>query len=363
MPTVLSVVTLRLLRQDAQLLSRRRKLPAVDVVRHLLGVQAQIYAASHLAVRARSPVPTSADVETAVTEDRSLVWTWAMRGTLHLITAEDYGWLMPLTVRPSTANALRRLAQEGVAGDRAERAVRLTESAVAKHGHLSRADIAEQVSKKGIRIKGQAAAHLVWLASARGLICHGPLHDGKRHFVLVSDWLGHRESQPFGAAINELALRYLKSHGPASPEDLARWAGISITDARAGWAQLAGRIRAVSTNRSGLSMLRSQETAVPDSVMRLTPAFEEFLLGWKSRAFCVSKAVEREIIPGGGVLRPTVLRGGKVVGTWSLQRGPRRSQIRIQSFTRLSVADQDALGAEVKDIARFLDGEVVLTKP
>jgi hypothetical protein len=360
MSNVVSVATLRLLRQDAQLLSRRRKLAAHDVVRHLVGVQAQIYGASHLAIRARSPLPTSADVERAVTEDRSLVWTWAMRGTLHLISAEDYGWLVPLVVRPAIPNALRRLAHEGVPHNHAERAVRLTESLVANHGQLSRAEIAEQVSKKGIRIEGQAAAHLVWLASARGLICHGPVQNSDRQFVLVSDWLGVRRPRPPDDRLKELALRYLKSHSPAGPEDLARWAGIALSDARTGWARIAGHVRAVSTRQSEMSMLRSQQGEVHEAVTRLTPSFDEFLLGWKSRAFCISKAVEREIIPGGGILRPAVIRGGRVVGTWSLRRGSRRGQIRVRPLARASTTDRGALNAEVKDVGRFLGVEVVL---
>jgi hypothetical protein len=360
MPNVLSVATLRLLRQDAQLLSRRRKLAAHDVVRHLLGVQAQIYGASHLAIRARSPLPTSADVETAVTQDRSLVWTWAMRGTLHLISAEDYGWLVPLLVRRAIPNALRRLAQEGVPDDHAEQAIRLTESLVANHGHLSRAEIAEGVSKKGIRIEGQAAAHLVWLASARGLICHGPVQNGERHFVLVSDWLGGRRSRLPDDGLKELALRYLKSHAPATPEDLARWAGITLSEARTGWAQIASRVRAVSTRQSEMSILRSQKNEVQEAVTRLVPSFEEFLLGWESRAFCVSKAVEREIIPGGGILRPAVIRGGRVVGTWSLKRGSRRGQIRVRPLARVSTTEREAVNTEVKDVGRFLGIEIAL---
>ena len=107
-------------------------------------------------------------------------------------------------------------------------------------------------------------------------------------------------------------------------------------------------------------MLRSQKGEVHEAVTRLTPSFEEFLLGWKSRAFCISKAVEREIIPGGGILRPAVIRGGRVVGTWSLRRGSRRGQIRVRALARASTADREALNEEVKDVGRFLGVEVVL---
>jgi hypothetical protein len=109
-----------------------------------------------------------------------------------------------------------------------------------------------------------------------------------------------------------------------------------------------------------MSMLRSHKSEVQEAVTRLAPSFEEFLLGWKSRAFCISKAVEREIIPGGGILRPAVIRGGRVVGSWSLRRGSHRGQIRVRPLARVSTMDREAVKAEVKDVGRFLGIEIAL---
>jgi Winged helix DNA-binding domain len=356
-----TVSTLRLLRQEAQLLSRRQPLAAVDVVHHLLGVQAQIYSASHLAIRARSPVPREADVEDAVTADRSIVWTWAMRGTLHLITAEDFGWLVPLTARHGVPNALRRLQQEGVPADQIERAVRLTASFVAGKGPATRNEIAEAITRAGIRIEGQAAAALVWLAAARGLICHGPPAQRGRAFVSVSDWLqtGQRPADE-RAALGELAVRYLRAHGPATPSDLARWAGITSAHARAGWSQIGKRIREVSVTGTTMWMLKSQEFEVSSSITRLAPAFEEFLLGWKDRSFAVTKSLEHKIVPGGGMVRPAIVHDGKVIGGWSLQRNARSVRIVVEPAGRLGRAIRDALQDESDDIGRFLEIQATL---
>lgn len=90
-----------------------------------------------------------------------------MRGTLHLIAAEDYGWLVPLTTEPSLANAHRRLKQEGVHGDQPAKAVRLIAKMLEREGPLTRAAIADRLQQKGIQTAGQAIAHLVWLAAAQ----------------------------------------------------------------------------------------------------------------------------------------------------------------------------------------------------
>ena len=94
-------------RTAAQHLHRRRRRSAADLVRHLAGVQAQSLPAARLAFAARTEGLTAERVDRARLHDRSIVHTWAMRGTLYLIAAEDYGWLVPLVVEPQVRNALR----------------------------------------------------------------------------------------------------------------------------------------------------------------------------------------------------------------------------------------------------------------
>ncbi|MGH2663588.1 MAG: DNA glycosylase AlkZ-like family protein [Actinomycetota bacterium] len=93
---------LRRLRQAAQLLHRPSgKRDPADVVRHLVSVQTQIPDAAALGLRARTRGLTAAAVDRARFEDRSIVWTWAMRRTLHFVAAEDLRWLHPLVVEAS----------------------------------------------------------------------------------------------------------------------------------------------------------------------------------------------------------------------------------------------------------------------
>jgi hypothetical protein len=107
--TALSDARLRRARQAAQLLHRPGRRATADVVRHLVGLQAQVARSPGLAIRARAEGVIDDQVRRARLEERSVVMTWALRGTLHVISAEDYGWLVPLTVEPRLANAHRRL--------------------------------------------------------------------------------------------------------------------------------------------------------------------------------------------------------------------------------------------------------------
>ena len=217
-------------RAASQLLDRPGPRVA-DTVRHLLGVQAQDAGFAALALRARIAGLTRRDIERAREEERSIVRTWAMRGTLHLIATEDLGWLLPLVAPPRIAQARTRLAALGVTDP--DRAIALMEGALALEGPLDRHELTERVARGGIVLEGQARIGTIYLAALQGRFCCGPGNT----FVLVGDWLPEDARRPLDrdGALRELARRYAAAHAPCEPEDLASWAGIGVRDARRAW--------------------------------------------------------------------------------------------------------------------------------
>jgi hypothetical protein len=353
---LLSDDRVRRLRTGAQLLHRPARRSVVALVKHLTGVQAQVLSAAGLALRARTKVLTSARVDRARLRDRSIVLTWAMRGTLHLIAAEDYGWLVPLTTEPGLVNAYRRLNQEEVPADQPAKAVRLISRMLEREGPLTRAEIADRLQRKGIRVAGQAIAHLVWLAAAQGVICYGP----DQRFALVADWLGEPKPREHDAALAELAVRYLRSHGPAGPADLAYWSGIRASDATRAWKSIAGRLEEVETARGARWMLRANQNEAPKGVVRLLPAFDEYLLGWKDREVAVSNEHRANINRGGGWLHPVLLVDGRLVATWGTEKESKRLRIDVVPFAPLTPTVKRAVAAEANDIGDYLGISVVL---
>jgi hypothetical protein len=177
-------------RLTAQLLCGPRARDPVEVAERLLAIQAQDMRGARLAVRARSSGLSVSDIDRALTDDRRLLVSWLNRGTLHLIRSEDYRWLHALSApRLRTATA-RRLAQEGVSPDAAERGVTAIERALAAEGPLDRDHLRPRVARAGVRTQGQAFVHLLVLASIRGLIVRGPIVARKHAFVLARDWIG-----------------------------------------------------------------------------------------------------------------------------------------------------------------------------
>ena len=330
---------LRRARAAAQLLHRPRAAGVADVVGHLLAVQAQDLRAARLALRARTTGLAAADVDAALAQERSVVVAWLMRGTLHLVGRDDHPWLLALTAPTRLAANRRRLGQEGVSPDDAERAVQIIERALADDGPLTRAELAERIAANGIRTEGQAIVHLLMLTALRGIAVLGPVRDDGSHaFALTRDWLGTAPRElDRDAALAELARRYLIGHAPATSTDLATWSGLPLHDARAG-------LQAIASDHAA-------RDPAPDAIpARLLPAFDPYLLGWKDRAFAVPARHAKRVQPGGGMLRATATVDGRAVGTWSAAGG----EVTLDLFGRVGAEAKAALRADADEVARFV---------
>ena len=318
--------------------------PATDVARlvaALTAVQSQDPAAAALAVRARSHGLDLAAVEHARDAQRSVVWTWALRGTLHLVAAADVGWLLGL-LGPifAAAGRPRRLAL-GLDDELCERALAELRGLLAEAVPLTRGEIVAGLVARGVPLDqaGQAPAHLVAYAALRGVVCRiGPSREPR--YALLHDWLGAAPvALEEDAALARLAARYVAGHGPAEPGDLAAWSGIGLRRAR----------RAFSLVGDG-----TPEPAVAESRVALLGHFDPYLLGYASRDLVLDPRFAKRIQAGGGFIQPAILVDGRVAGTWARTRRGDGLDIMLEPFEELPADALAGLEREAADVARFL---------
>lgn len=332
-------------RLAAQLLAGPPARNPLAVAERLLAVQGQDPRGVRLAIRARTTGLTVADVDRALTDERSLLITWLNRGTLHLVRSDDYPWLQALTTPPLFTGNARRLAQEGVSPAAAERAVAVIERSLSGEGPLTRGELGERLAAARLPTKGQALVHLLMLASLRGLTVRGPMIGGQHAYALVRDWLGESRAVDRERALAELARRYLAGHGPATDRDLAKWAGLPLRDARAGLGAIASEL----TERDGglLDLAgRAAEAELPPP--RLLGAYDPVLLGWTSREPLLGP--HQPLVTIEGLFRPFALVRGRAAATWKIRAG----KVVLEPFGRLGSGDAAALNADGKDVVRYL---------
>ena len=317
----------------------------VDVAERLLAVQGQDPRGARLAIRARTAGLSATDVDRALTEDRSLLITWLNRGTLHLVRGEDYAWLHALTTPPLLTSSGRRLRQEGVSEDAAERGVETIERALAEEGPLTRVQLRERLDSAGVRTEGQALIHLLFLATLRGIAIRGPMAGKEHAYVLVRDWLGPQQPVDRDAALAELTRRYLVGHGPADDRDLARWAGLRLRDARAGLAAIAAEL---VERDDGLVDLAKRPPVAEIPPPRLLGAFDPLLLGWTSREEVVGP--HKMLVTMNGIFRPFALVDGRAVSTWRFANG----KVTIEHLGKVTKKAAAALEADAREVEEFM---------
>jgi hypothetical protein len=332
-------------RLTAQLLAGPQARDPGEVAHRLLAIQAQDARGARLAVRARSAGLCAADVDRALSEERSLVLTWLNRGTLHLVTREDYPWLQALTNPPQFTSTMRRLAQEGVSPDAAERGVAVVRAALADQGPLTREQLGMRIAAAGVPTEGQALIQILALTCLRGLAVRGPVVEAGHAYALVRDWLGEPPEVDRERALAELARRYLAGHGPADDRDLAKWAGLTLREVRAGLNAIAPEL---AEREDGLSALRGRADAAELPGPKLLGAFEPLLLGWRSREPVLGSFARRVTV--GGIFRPFALVAGRAAATWRMPAG----QVVLEPFEPLSATDEALLESEAADVVRFL---------
>ena len=366
---MLSQADMRGLRVRAQRLDSSRPPADVEgVVRDVFALQAQDDAAATLGIWTRGDGLTIADVVQAREGDRSVVRLWCLRGTLHLVVAEDVRWLLDL-LRPVFANANRtRRAELGLDDDATARGVRAVQEMLGTAGCLSRAEIAEGLAWRGIPSAGQATVHVIWRAALDGLVCYGPDRNGDASIVLLDDWVPPAAKRDRDASLAELARRHLQAYGPAKPEDLAGWSGLSLADARRGWSFLRDQAVEVVTLAGPMWLLSSRSEPLdahdPDPVVRLLPAFDGLWLGgYGDRDTMLPPQFRSRVYPGGGVIRPSVLLHSQAAGTWTRRKHGQTLEVVVDLFDDAGAEVLGSLRTAAADLGRFLGQTVRLVGP
>lgn len=331
----------------AQLLSGPPAAGAAEVVERLLAVQGQDPRGARLAVRARTAGLTAADVDRALTQDKSLLITWLNRGTLHLIGSEDYWPLHRLTARPQfQVGCGRILGRLGVSAAAADRGVAVVERALEADGPLTGAQLADRLVSAGLPPKGGAALQVLILASLRGIAVRGPMIGTQHAYVHVRDWLGGPPPQQEpDEALGWLARRYLAGHGPAADHDLAKWAGLPLSWVRRGLTAIATEL---ADRPDGLAMLAGTPAGPAEPPPRLLGPFDPVLLGWSSRAALLGD--RQDVVTVNGLFRPFALVAGRAAGIWAYRNG----EVRLDPAGPLPADVMAALEADAADVRRFL---------
>jgi Winged helix DNA-binding domain len=336
----------------------------LEVVRELCGVHAQIAASAEIALWARIRGLAREEVRAALEDERTLVKTWAMRGTLHLLTADDLplyvAVLGPAWAKPSGAwlrgHGIREAEYEAV----------LTSIPRALG---ARPRTREQLAEKIAEVAGPAMRERVlsgWgailkPAAHRGELAFGPNRGRNVTFVRPDRWLRGWAGVGADEARGELVRRFLRAYGPATADELGRWLGWRGAAPKRLLAEVEDELVEVEGGWLLAADLAVLKNATAPKSVRLLPAFDPYVVGARPRELLVDAEHAPRVFRPQAWFSPVVLVAGRAAGIWERERRGRRLAIRIEPFAPLSAATQKALAEEADRLGEFLDAPAELS--
>jgi Winged helix DNA-binding domain len=332
----------------------------VDVVRDVALIQAQVLSAAEIGIGVRTRDVTAADVRRELYERRSLVKTWALRGTLHLVPADELplwaaaargaepywesrDWLAAHDLTPKRAAALFGAIADALDGR-----------------CLTRADLTDAVERRLGRRHEQLRSgwgELLHAPAVTGRLCFGPPQGGNVTFVRADQWIGGWRDEDPHEARREVLRRYLRAYGPAKAPEFARWSGFGREAAQALFAELDLEEVRVERNRAWILRGDDGEFEVEARSIRLLPQYDAYVLGFRPREQLVPGAVKERIRqdPKGRLETvtgmPALLVDGVVTGIWR-RDGTRIDVERVLPLPRGRARELAAAVERVREIAR-----------
>jgi hypothetical protein len=356
-------------RMERHLLDPVGKLTVAGVVRRLCGVQTQVASSAELAIRVRRATSRRGEVARALA-DGGVIKTWAMRGTLHLLTPEEGGaflsliaagrsWETPAWQRyfgltPKQMEGFRHVVREALDGKVLSRE-ELIAAVIAQRGY---GHIGEELRSGW----GTLLKPLAW----QGDLCFGPSRGNRVTFMrpehASSRWAGIPE--PDDAAPLAIAA-YLSAYGPATIDNMRNWLArgrVSIRQIRKWFGAVGDRLAEIDVDGDRAYVLAKDldglAAAKASSAVRLLPGFDQYVLGVGTEDHHVIPAGRRTSVSlQSGWIAPIVVAGGVVRGTWLLDG----EHVRVAWFKESGKIPRNALEAEVARLSAIVGRDLDAT--
>ncbi len=335
---------------------------ATDVARRLAGVQAQVASAAETAVALRRTEPVPGEVTHALLDERALVKTWAMRGTLHLLPVDEAAaylvlcsavrnwekgtWQRTFGATPADLEAIAEAATGALAGGAALTREELTTAVVEETGSRHLAEVLG--SGWGTLLKP-----LAWW----GVLCYGPPRGTNVTFTSPEGWLpGWKGLPPMDEAARTVVHAYLGAHGPATPDQFDNWLMRKANrkrDVKAWFAAAEDGLAMVDVEGVPMYVQEGHRDELlatePTSSVRLLGAFDQYVLGAGTGATYLVPAEHRKAVSrAGGWISPVVLHEGRVAGVWEDMDG----DIAVTAFEDVPADLLEAEKARMRSLPR-----------
>jgi hypothetical protein len=328
------------------------------VVEGLLAVQSENHAQASWAVATRTPGISEAEFG-RLFDDGVILRTHVLRPTWHYVRPDDIRWLVELTA-PRISRLMvqqqRSLELDDVV---VERSADVIADVLAGGVHLTRDALGERLRDAGLPAEGQRLGVMMFNAELSGLVCSGAMQGSRHTYALLDERAPRTRRRDPDEALAEIALRYFTGHGPATERDLAYWATMTVTDVRAGLADVADQLDHFEHDgRTYWFAHPPPDDEPPSPRAHLLQILDEYYRGYQDSRYVLD--VDGLVPRGRGASVGMALVDGQMVGDMRRTIRPGEATFEIGLFRNLDDDEVDALHAAADRYGKFLDLDATL---
>ncbi len=330
------------------------KLDSAEKVANWMGaIQAQDYGQAKYAIGCRTSNLRNADIEKAII-DKKIVRTWALRGTLHILAAADVYWILSAVTPVLLSRYQPQFKRLGLVDEDFTGILKCIVQLLQGGKQLTRKELFAGLEQNNISTAGLRGALMLYKAGWLGMICLGPQRGKQDTYTLLEEWLPKPPPITRDEALIKLIQVYLQSHGPATLQDFIAWSGLSITESRAGFEQIRETFTKIELNGQPYWMTSNcPANDKSSSGIHLLAGFDEYLLGYKDRTLILDAVNAGKVILQNGIFKPTIIKNGKVIGTWNRVINKNKLNITTELFDKTD--QQTDLSAEIERYTSFMN--------
>ncbi|MGB9185985.1 MAG: crosslink repair DNA glycosylase YcaQ family protein [Solirubrobacteraceae bacterium] len=355
-------------RMERQLLDPIGNLDVRETVRALAGIQAQVQSSAELAIALRRPPGPAGDTAAAIA-DGTIMRTWAMRGTLHLLDPVQGGALLALLATTRRWESAAWQGTYGVGPAELEELIGIVREAL--DGRILTREQVIEAALEGTGSRdleehmrsgwGGILKPLAWL----GHLCNGPAEGGRVTFTRPDTWLREWRGLPPVPDAARIAIpAYLRAHGPATVATFNAWLarGACRTAEVRSWFEHVSDLTTTVTvdGEPRLALAADVESLVaapPARGVRLTAGFDQYVLGPGTSDTALVAAHRRAAVSRtAGWISPLLLDAGRVAGVWSREG----DQLVVTRFAESRRIGASVLAAEARRVAAALGRTLTL---
>jgi hypothetical protein len=336
-----------------QMLLAREKITALRAIERLVGVQAQLARPPFIGLWTRLKTFEREDLIRLV-QSRKVVRATLMRGTLHLMSAQDYAKLRA-PLQPALSAGMQSILRDrgqDLDIDRLVAEGRQYFDEKPRTFDELRDHLRKRFPKGDERAMGYAIRmHLPLIQVPTDAEWGYP---GAADFAVAESWLG----EPIGgdASPHALILRYLAAFGPATVSDAQTWSGLHSL--KLPFEELRPKLKTFRDER-GRELFDlpkaphpAEDTPAP---VRFLPEYDNLILSHDDRTRFVAKEHRSAVFLPALRVISTFLVDGFVAGTWKIERKKDKATLMLMPFAALPRKVRDELSDEGDRLVRFVE--------